>query len=94
MPGSKSDLLHYLEKFNKEAATDNDYELHYTGWSSNRRHDQTDWCDNLPGIRNSKFHIMHQKQLQRSERVDIVWDVYVENSLKPSARHKRGNNIN
>ena len=35
-----------------------------------------------------------KKQLQRSERVDIVWDAYVENSLKSSARHKRGNNIN
>ena len=35
-----------------------------------------------------------KKQLQRSERVDIVWDVYIENSLKSSARHKRGNNIN
>ena len=56
--------------------------------SSNRQHDQTDSCDNLPGIRNSKL------QLQWSERVDIVWDVYVENSWKSSARHKRGNNIN
>ena len=29
-----------------------------------------------------------RKQLLRSKRVDIVWDVYVENSLKFSARRK------
>ena len=95
MPGSKSDLLHCLEKFNKEAANDN----------------MTMDCIILDGAaiinmikligvttfqeyttQNVTSYI--KKQLQRSERVDIVWDVYVENSLKSSARHKRGNNIN
>ena len=95
IPGSKSDLLHCLEKFNKEAANDN----------------MTMDCIILDGAaiinmikligvttfqeyttQNGTSYI--KKQLQRSERVDIVWDVYVENSLKSSARHKRGNNIN
>ena len=95
MPGSKSDLLHCLEKFYKEAATDN----------------MTMNCIILDGAvivnmikptgvrifqeyatQNFKSYI--KKLFQRSERIDTVWDVYVEDSLKSSARHKRGNNIN
>ena len=38
IPGSKSDLLHCLKKFNKGAATDN-MTMDYTRWSSNRQHD-------------------------------------------------------
>ena len=33
------------------------------------------------------------QQLARTTRVDIVWDVYINNSLKLSARSKRGNKI-
>ena len=95
MPGSKSDLLHCLEKFYKEAATDN----------------MTMNCIILDGAaivnmikptgvrifqeyatQNFKSYI--KKLFQRSERIDTVWDVYVEDSLKSSARHQRGNNIN
>ena len=95
MPGPKSDLVHCLEKFKKEAATDN----------------MTMDCIVLDGAAivnmikpigvktfqqyaTQNFTSYIKKKLQRSERVDIVWDVYVENSLKSSARHKRGNNIN
>ena len=39
---------------------------------------------------NQKFTPHIKKQLLRSKRVDIVWDVYIENSLKFSARQKRG----
>ena len=33
------------------------------------------------------------KQLQHSTRVDIVWDVYVPDSLKESTREKRGKDV-
>ena len=44
--------------------------------------------------RNTQLKISHhtsKKQLERSESVDIFWDVCVEISLKSSAGHKRGN---
>ena len=95
MPGSKSDLLHCHEKFNKEAATNN----------------MTMDCIILDGAAiismikltgvatfqeyaTQNFTSYIKKQLQRSERVNIVWDIYIKNSLKSSARHKQGNNIN
>lgn len=31
-----------------------------------------------------------RRQLQTCSRIDIVWDIYLENSLKSSARNKRG----
>ena len=34
-----------------------------------------------------------RRQLETCSRVDIVWDVYLENSLKTSARVKRGHGI-
>ena len=92
MPGSKSDLVHCLEKFNKEATTDN----------------MTMYCIILDGAAivnmikvigvksfqqyaTQNFTSYIKKKLEGSEWVDIVWDVYVENFLKSSARHKRGN---
>ncbi len=32
-------------------------------------------------------------QLQGSDRIDIVWDRYVQNSLKQSTREKRGRGV-
>lgn len=34
-----------------------------------------------------------EKQLERADRVDIVWDQYLENSLKSETRKRRGKEI-
>ena len=34
-----------------------------------------------------------KKQLDTSERIDVVWDTYVTNSIKESTREKRGKGI-
>ena len=33
------------------------------------------------------------QQLQSSDRIDIVWDTYISNSLKESTREKRGKGV-
>ena len=34
-----------------------------------------------------------EKQLKMHSRVDVIWDVYIENSLKSQARSERGKGI-
>ena len=33
------------------------------------------------------------KHLQQSTRVDLVWDTYIDNSIKASTRQKRGKGL-
>ena len=94
MPGSKSDLLHCLEKFNKEAATDNmTMDCIILDGAAIVNMIKPTGVTTFQEYAAQNFTSYIEKQLQRSERVDIVWDVYVENSLKSSAQHKPGNNI-
>ena len=39
---------------------------------------------------NKEFTQFIQNQIVSADRLDIVWDVYIENSLKLAARTKRG----
>ena len=95
IPGSKSDLLHCLEKFNKEAATDNmTMDCIILDGAAIVKMIKPTGVTTFQECATQNFTSYIKKQLQRSERLDIVWDVYVENSLMSSARHKRGNNIN
>ena len=94
IPRSKSDLLHCLEEFSKEAATDNmTMDCIILDGAAIVNMIKPTGVTTFQEYATQNFTSYIEKQLQRSERVDIVWDVYVENSLKSSARHKRGNNI-
>ena len=84
MPGSNSDLLHCLEKFNKEAATDNiTMDCIILDGAAIVNMIKLTGVTSFQEYTTQNFTLYIKKQLQRNERVDIVWDVYVENSLNP-----------
>ena len=95
MSGSKSYLVLCLEKFSKEAKTHNmTMDCIILDGAAIVNMIKPTGVKTFQKYATQNFTSYIKKKLQGSERVDIVWEVYVESSLKSSAQHKRGNNIN
>ena len=74
MPGSKSDLLYYLEKFKKEAATDNmTMDCIILDGAAIVNMIKTTGVTTFQEYTTQNFTSYIKKQFQRSKRVDIVW---------------------
>ena len=92
MSGSKSTLLHCLNIDNEVTADEMFMDCITLDGAAIVNIVKTNCATTFQEYATKKFTPYIQKQLKRSKRVDIVWDVYVKNSLKSSARQKRGMN--
>ena len=91
-PSAKSDLLHCLELCEKQLLhTSNVDAITLDGAVVHMLHTGT--SRTFQYYADTVFGSYILSQLQNANRVDIVWDVYMENSLKATTREKRGRGI-
>ena len=92
--GVKSGLLKYLEKLddNSEATPVVDAIL-IDGAVLVNMLKTTGACKRFSDYVHLLYLPYIRKQLMHAERVDIIWDRYIQNSLKASTREKRGKGI-
>ena len=89
MPRSKSTLLHCINVDNEVAADQMSMDCIIMDGAVLTNIIKPNGSSTFQEYSSQKF----KKQLQRSIRVDVVWDVFIENSLNFSARQKRGKNF-
>ena len=94
MPGSKSDLMNCFEECNTDIPAENNISIDcivLDGAAIVNMITPTG-VTTFQQYADEKFTPFIRRKLQNIKRIDIVWDVYIKNSLKSSARQKRGNN--
>ena len=92
-PSARSDLLHCLELHEKQLLQAPNVDAIFLDGAAvvHMLHPETtktfqDYADMV-------FRSYILSQLQNANRVDIVWDVYMEDSLKAATREKRGKGV-
>ena len=90
--GTKSDLIHCLEELNVVSTNDDDVNVDciILDGAAIVNIIKPNGVTTFKQYATQNFIPYIKHQLISCQRIDIVWDVYVENSLKASARHKRG----
>ena len=90
LPSSKSDLLKCLPSYDEQLRPPAHYDCKVLDGAVIVHSLQPTGVLTFDDYADKIFIPHKQQHLQQAERVDIVWDTYITNSLKESTRQKRG----
>ena len=66
---------------------------HHTWCCCRYQYAENHWCEEIPIICDTCVATVHQIAAAHVYRIDTIWDVYLENSLKSTTRETRGRGI-